>query len=230
MRRTMAVLALAIASLATSTRADAQCCTLNLTPYSGGVTGITGPMTLGVTGGGSMTLTSTSDPSDLGGPAQLGNPGAASTVWQFGTHGLWRNRTGVFLNSFEGALTFMFNGDMRSSFVTGFIQFSNFCFEDSASSGCDPDGFGDQGPYFQALLDDNTWVSYNFTAADIHPGVDAGAYYTISTGMANIVGFRVGGDAIAISDVSISPEPASLALLGTGLVSVAAMVRRRRSA
>lgn len=80
---------------------------------------------------------------------------------------------------------------------------------------------------------------WNSSSASLFHGTFTGGTVTVSGGILNVAGFLQGGSTVATiinlgkgsfigsSDTIVTPEPGTLGLLGTGLVGLAGIVRRK---
>jgi hypothetical protein len=228
----------------------AQCCSLDLSPYSSMFRGITEPsLMLQATGvGGPFDIKLTvvgQDPFWTHPYALIGTPSAPNgdedndgtpewptgTTYGFGANGEWANRTGIFLGSAVGTLRFDFVG-FQTSAVRVFVQFGTDCFTNPDLEYwpplCDEPGFEPELPFIRAIRADATYEDYYFGEADLHPGTDTGAYYTLSTTGAGFVAFEATGSYIAVGAMEVVPEPGTVVLLATGLAGIAGFGLRRR--
>lgn len=80
---------------------------------------------------------------------------------------------------------------------------------------------------------------WNASSVSLFHGTFTGGTVTVSNGIVNVAGFLQGGSTVATyvnlgrsgvigsSDTIVTPEPGTLGLLGTGLVGLAGIVRRK---
>lgn len=209
------------------------------TPYSGLYDPITGPIVLGTSGGGSVTLTA--GPLDHG-PSYIGRPSAGATTYNFGSvANNWKNRLGAYLNADYGALTFTLGGGFRTNEVSAFINFNPDCRIGFGTPILPGEGTVapathlapcEEPASFRAFRADNTVaVEHIFTPLEASSGVDTGKYFTLTSLSADIASFEVRAARIAVSDINIAPEPSTVVLAASGLLALAGAlrVRRRRS-
>ncbi|MEO8334524.1 MAG: PEP-CTERM sorting domain-containing protein [bacterium] len=128
-------------------------------------------------------------------------------------------------NAFASFMRFTF--DTPVSAVGGFV---NYC----VSAGFTCNGFSATMRAFD--VDFNVVGAYDidFDAPIVTTAVNDGAFRGIDVGAASSIKYLDwGGSYVVMSDLTygattVTPEPASLALFATGLVSMAGVVRRRR--
>ncbi len=198
---------------------------LSLLPPSG--------LSLSFSGGGSAGLsysdfqfsTAGSPPSPLIGTPSYGPPGSA---FAFGGNGNWRTTTGVYLNAGGGTLHFALQGFTADRFDV-FVQYSDICFIVSSADCDDADPFFGERARITGLRTDGTTQEILFDESDQVSGDEMGAWYTIQTTGASFKEFQARGSYIAIGALTAVPEPASIVLMGSGLLGVFGVALRRRA-
>jgi len=145
-----------------------------------------------------------------------------SGTYGLGPNGEWGgNQTYSGLDSNAGWMTYTFNSDPVAR-VGGFLNYAPGAGTDVTIEALDAAG--------------NTLESYRLAEVapiDTPGGLNAGAFRGISRASADIAAFRVSNQFVVLDNLTFStapvPEPTSILLVGTGVLSLVARARRRRT-